>query len=151
MILDPSRWNIEHVTEIDAPIDDVWLVLININDWNWNAWTRLDAPSATTGVSGKLRASFDGDGTWTTYDFRFREVDNDKHLIEWGGSVAGGMLFKGRHSMRLEEIKPGTTRLMHVEEFGGLLPAFGAGLPYRKLDRNYRLMNEALKAHVERR
>jgi hypothetical protein len=33
--------------------------------------------------------------------------------------------------------------------FSGLLPILGIGLPYKKLDRNYLLMNEALKAHVE--
>jgi hypothetical protein len=41
------------------------------------------------------------------------------------------------------------TKIEHKEVFSGLLPILGIGLPYKKLDRNYLLMNKALKAHVE--
>ena len=48
----PSRFDIEHVTEINAPIERVWDALIAIDNWNWNKWTKLEAKSATTGESG---------------------------------------------------------------------------------------------------
>ena len=47
------------------------------------------------------------------------------------------------------KIGEGATKLIHKEEFGGLLPVLGLGLPFKTLDRNYLLMNEALKHCVE--
>jgi hypothetical protein len=150
MVFSPSRHNILHETIIDAPIDKVWEALVDVDDWKWNKWTRLESPAgAKKGQKGKLKASFEGDDTWETFDFNFEQVDDRRHLLEWQGSVAGGLLFQGRHHMRLEVVGPNQTRLEHKEQFRGLLPALGLGLPYKTLDRNYLWMNEALKAHVE--
>jgi hypothetical protein len=146
-----SRWNIEHVTNINVPIDVAWKALVDIDNWEWNLWTRLDAPDAKTGVPGKLRARYEGDADdWKTFDFCFGEVSEEKHLLAWQGSIAGGVLFSGKHHMRLTELEPGKScRLEHVEIFSGLLPMLGLGLPYKTLDRNYLLMNEALKKTLE--
>ena len=150
MAFGPSCHNISHETLIDAPVEKVWEAIVSIDDWEWNKWTKLVANSgAKTGEKGKLKASYEGDDKWETFDFAFGEVNEDKHLLEWEGSVAGGILFKGRHHMRLEAAMPNQTRLEHKEKFGGLLPMLGLGLPYKTLDRNYLLMNEALKEHVE--
>jgi hypothetical protein len=150
MVLCPSRHNILHETIIEAPIDKVWDVLVDTDDWKWNKWFRLECASgAKTGQKGKLKVSFEGDDTWETFDFTFGQVDEKSHLLEWSGSVAGGLLFQGRHHLLLEALGPNQTRLEHIEKFGGLLPALGMGLPYKKLVRNYLLTNEALKAHVE--
>ena len=72
------------------------------------------------------------------------------HTLAWKGSVLGGWLFSGYHTMRLESIDGTGTRLIHTEVFGGLLPLLKLGLPYTTLDRNYRLMNESLKNHIEK-
>jgi hypothetical protein len=146
-----SRWNIEHLTDIHVPIDDVWKALVDIDNWEWNLWTRLDAPTAKTGVPGKLRARYEGDADadWKTFDFCFEEVSEDKHLLAWKGSIAGGILFSAKHHMRLTELEPGKCRLEHVEIFSGLLPMLGLGLPFKTLKRNYLLMNEALKKTLE--
>jgi hypothetical protein len=143
---------IEHVTIIDAPLTTVWKTLLDVNDWRWNKWTRLEAGVPAVGLKGTLRACYEGDDKdWQTFTFEFAEVDSDSHILAWKGSLAGGCLFSGYHTMKLEEVSENkTTRLIHTEVFGGLLPALWLGLPYVKIDRNYRLMNEALKEHVER-
>jgi hypothetical protein len=147
-----SRWNISHTTDIDAPIDAVWKALIDINDWEWNKWTKLVAKEAVTGSCGTLKASYEGDDTWETFDFQFGEVSEEKHLLTWTGSVGpSGCLFTGHHTMQLEVIDSNKTRLIHEDRFGGLLPLFGMGLPYKTLDRNYLFMNEELKKYVERK
>jgi len=143
---------IEHTTTIDAPIDAVWTELFDVNDWRWNKWTKLEAGIPTTGLKGTLRACYEGNNKdWQTFEFEFAEVDPDRHVLAWKGEFGpfGGCLFRGYHTMELEEINPKQTRLIHTENFGGLLPYLKMGLPYTKLDRNYRLMNEALKEHVE--
>lgn len=146
-----SRHNIQHTTDIDAPIDLVWKHLIDIDHWSWNKWTKLETKDeAHPGVKGTLKASFEGNDIWETYDFEFGAVDNRQHLLLWQGKVGpNGCLFSGCHSMQLEAVSPNRTRLIHQEHFGGLLPQMGLGLPYKKLDRNYRLMNEAFKEYVE--
>lgn len=170
--ISPSRHDISHATTINAPIEAVWQHLIDVGDWEWNPWFRLDAENGALpreGLPGKLRASYEGDGKWETFDFRFGEVvdgsndggggeekEENRRLLSWGGTVGpGGVLFKGRHSVRLErsssDDNSSTTRLVHEEAFSGLLPALNLGLPYSKLDRNYLLFNEALKEYVESR
>jgi hypothetical protein len=42
---------ISHTTVISASIDQVWKALIDIDDWQWNKWTRLEASQAKTGVT----------------------------------------------------------------------------------------------------
>lgn len=158
---------IEHITEINAPIETVWEALIDVNDWDWNKWTRLEAGTGTPtpGLKGNLRACYEGnDKDWKTFDFEFTEVNSENHLLAWKGSVGGGCLFLGNHVMRLQEMiindsssgsgsgsgkKRTTTRLIHTETFSGLLPFLKLGLPYDTLNRNYRLMNESLKEFVE--
>jgi len=107
-----SRWNISHTTEIDAPIDKVWSALIDIDDWHWNKWTRLEASEASTGTKGKLKASYEGDDQWETFDFEFGPVSEKEHLLSWQGSVGPkGSLFSGQHhSMQLEAIDKSHTR-----------------------------------------
>ena len=141
---------IVHTTVIDAPVDHVWKSLIDIDNWTWNKWTRLIVSEPPKkGTKGTLRACPEGnDQDWKEYPFEFAEVDADTHTLAWKGEVP--CLFYGYHSMSLEKIDGTRTKLVHREDFGGLLPMIRLGLPYQKLDRNYLLMNEALKAHVER-
>ncbi len=141
---------------IDAPIDDVWQALIDLNDWQWNRWTRLEAEQPPErGIKGKLHTSYAGDDHWQTFSFEFGEVNHETHLLSWFGEVGpGGSLFRGEHSMQLQAINAGEdgkpqTRLIHRERFSGLLPLLRLGLPYKQLDKNYLLMNQALKEFVE--
>lgn len=155
---------IEHVTTINAPIESVWRAVFDVNDWSWNRWTKLEAGTPATGLKGTLRACYEGNNKdWQTFAFEFAEVEPDHHILAWKGSVGpfGGCLFRGYHTMMLEAIDgegdgdgdggSGKTRLIHTEVFGGILPSLKLGLPYSKLDRNYRLMNEALKEYVEKK
>ncbi|CAB9497093.1 Polyketide cyclase / dehydrase and lipid transport [Seminavis robusta] len=160
-----SKHNISHTTEIAVPIDFVWKTLFDLQDWKqWNKWTLLATKDASAtpaeGMPGILKACYEGnDKDWQTFDFVFGEIlhgDDKKQqqpvrLLTWRGSVASGCLFSGHHTMRLERIDDTTTRLIHAEHFGGLLPTLGLGLPYKTLNRNYRLMNESFQAHVEQK
>ena len=145
-----SRWDIKHTTEINAPIEQAWDHLVDINNWDWNKWTRLEASEVKTGSKGKLRASINGDQKWETYDFEFGPVGREDHILAWFGKVGpGGCLFQGYHTMELQKTGENTTRLIHKEVFGGLLPMLGLGLPYKKLNANYLKVNLAFKDYVE--
>mmetsp|Transcript_10485 Transcript_10485/g.14693 ORF Transcript_10485/g.14693 Transcript_10485/m.14693 type:complete len:162 (-) Transcript_10485:434-919(-) len=154
MFLPAPKRTIRHTTDIDAPIEEVWASLVDIDSWKeWNKWTTLQAEPVQAGTNGKLFACFDGDGkNIKEYDFYFTQVNSEHFVLEWGGRVGpGGTLFRGSHSMSLHknEANADGTTLVHEEIFGGLLPKLGMGLPYKTLDRNYLLMNNALKEHIE--
>ncbi len=100
-------------------------------------------------MQGKLKASYDGNDDWETFDMEFGKISHEEYILEWSGNVGGGCLFSGNHSMRLEKENEHKTKLIHREKFGGMLPRLWLGLPYKKLERNYLLMNESLKAFVE--
>mmetsp|Transcript_18795 Transcript_18795/g.54121 ORF Transcript_18795/g.54121 Transcript_18795/m.54121 type:complete len:175 (+) Transcript_18795:135-659(+) len=152
---------IEHITRIQAPIETIWSALIDVHDWSWNKWTKLEIEASQQPkeeMQGKLRASYEGNDEWETFDFTFGEIVSGpkEYVLTWRGSVGpSGCLFRGNHSIRLVEENANHTngmkwtKLVHLEHFGGILPALGLGLPYETLDRNYLLMNEALKEFVE--
>jgi len=174
----PSSPNkrIEHCTDIfvkngEDGLKSVWNAIVDIDDWKWNKWTRLEASKVVEGIRGKLHASYEGNDKFETFDFTFAEVNHEDHILSWTGSLGpGGCLFRGYHSMKLELISTDasdesknkmqhsdlktnmqTIRITHTEEFSGMLPFLWIGLPYKILNRNYRLMNESLKDFVESR
>lgn len=145
---------IKHVTDIKGNINNVWDALSDLNSWEWNKWTRLQVDSIRDGAKGTMRASFKGDDEWVEYDFVLEEVNPNTHTLSWSGSVAGGCLFSGFHTMRLESVRLEDSedewvRLTHTEMFGGILPALWLGLDYNVLNENYLLMNKSLKRFIE--
>merc|ERR1712241_1615983 len=121
--------------------------LLNINDWNWNKWTRLEVTQCGSnddktvipikaGLKGKLRACYEGnDENWKSFEFEFAEVNHDNHTLAWMGSVGPcGFLFHGYHVMRLEKIegkgRKMTTQLIHTLASSAVaLAAFSASSP----------------------
>ena len=146
-----SRWDIKHVTVINVPIEEAWIHLIDIDNWDWNEWTRLEAAEVKTGAKGTLTAPVNGDDQkWKSFAFEFGPVESDNHVMTWFGKVGpGGCLFQGYHTMELPKNYDKTSRLIHKEVFGGLLPMLGLGLPYKKLNENYLKTNIAFKNYVE--
>jgi|ERR1719354_190833 len=145
---------IEHITDIKGNIDEAWNALSDLSSWEWNKWTRLEPESLTTGAKCKMRASFKGDDEWVEYDCVLAEVNPKTYTLSWSGSVAGGCLFSGFHTMRLETVQIDDSewvRLTHTETFGGILPVLWLGLDYNVLNENYLLMNRGFKSFIEKR
>eukprot|EP00732_Lithocolla_globosa_P006468 Lithocolla_globosa_v1_NODE_7539_length_933_cov_5.620729.p1 type:complete len:263 gc:universal NODE_7539_length_933_cov_5.620729:810-22(-) len=139
---------IKHEIDVDAPIEKVWETLTNLNEWDkWSKWTKFEMKSISPGVNGKMFMSFDGNDKWKSFDFTLREVDKENHLLRWGGGL--GPIFQGNHWFKLTS-NGDKTHVFHSEQFSGLAPALGKGMPYAKMDRNYRLINEKLKEYVEK-
>ncbi len=168
---------IEHVTEINVPIQVVWEALIDLENWDkWNKWFRLEPSPAdvdngtdtgtgtdtaigtvVTGTKVKVYSCFDGDDKeWNSFDCIFREVDRENNILSWFSNIGpDGCFFSACHTMRLEPIsgegeEEGKTRLIHTEQFGGIMAMLLIWMIFKKLDRNYLLANESLKAFVEK-
>jgi hypothetical protein len=145
---------IEYITDIEAPIEDVWKVLIDVNDWSWNKWAAIEAGAPTAGLKGHIRICVEGDGKkWETFPFEFVEVNRTEHVLSWTGpsyGPIGACCFKGYHVMKLEKVSATTTRFVHSENLTGIVPLLFWGTSmFVNLDTAFRLQNEALKAHVE--
>ncbi len=136
---------IRTAVEIDAPQDEVYAVLANLEVYpEWNPYHRR--------VEGK----FEVGSEMTIYVTRpdGKEVKVPPHMmrivenkeITWGGGVRG--IFYGVHSFLLEPQSNGKTLLKHNEDFSGFAVGF-ADLPPDVIAEGYHQMNMALKYRLE--
>ncbi|MDX1496337.1 MAG: SRPBCC domain-containing protein [Salinisphaeraceae bacterium] len=103
--------------EINAPISRVWNVLADIDTWDtWTSIFNFKKAKLEPGGRGLLLARV-GPGA-APLPIRFDVVDNERE-IRWHGGVPG--VLHGSHFLKLEKIDDKTTRLIHGEEFTGLV------------------------------
>lgn len=136
--------------EIDASITDVWAVVSDLGNWSsWSKWTWFEDVESRSGTTATLVVSFDGNEKLTRYaGTKIVAVDGENFFLNWRGTVPCG-LFYGNHWIQLIKVTDNKTLVQHYEDFSGMLPALGIGMPYKKVERNYGLINNALKARVE--
>jgi hypothetical protein len=132
---------IEHITEIDAPADTVWAVLIDVERYGeWNPFLRLDTVPTHVGqeLSVTVRAakrSMRFTPTVTAFE--------PGRSIEWVGKLFVPRLFDGVHELHVEPIDARRSRFTHRETFRGLLlPFLRSAL--RDTDAGFAAMNAAL-------
>mmetsp|Transcript_53991 Transcript_53991/g.96695 ORF Transcript_53991/g.96695 Transcript_53991/m.96695 type:complete len:153 (-) Transcript_53991:341-799(-) len=136
--------------DIDASIEDVWAVVSDLANWgSWSKWTWFEDVESKSGTTATLVVSFDGDEKLKRYaGTEIVAVDGEQFFLNWCGTVPCG-LFHGNHWIQLIKVTESKTLVQHYEDFSGILPALGIGMPYKKVKRNYGLINKALKAKVE--
>uniref|UniRef100_Q3ASC3 SRPBCC domain-containing protein n=1 Tax=Chlorobium chlorochromatii (strain CaD3) TaxID=340177 RepID=Q3ASC3_CHLCH len=132
---------------IEATPAEVWQMLTAFAAYGaWNPFLRRVQGSATNGaqlyVEAKLPAlpAIRFTATITTMQLL--------HRLGWHARFAGG-LFRAHHFFRLEPQTSGGCRLLHGEEFSGLLAAPILLLLGSQFRAGYTAMNEALKRQVE--
>lgn len=133
---------------IAATPDKVWAALVDFAAYpQWNPFVRSVAGEARQGARLVVAVAPPG-GRGMTFRPQVLTAEPGREL-RWRGSLPVPGLFDGEHYFRLEPAGAGATRLVHGEQFSGLLVPLMA----RNLDggtRNgFALMNEALKARVE--
>ena len=67
----------------------------------------------------------------------------------WLGRVGLPGLFDGRHAFTLQPMPDGTTRLLHGEQFSGLLTLLLSTSQQRQIQQGFITMNEALAARCK--
>jgi hypothetical protein len=133
--------------EIDAPPEEVWRVLTDFASYPvWNPFVKK--VEGEPRVGGRLEIFVQvPEGRGMKFTPRVLRYERPREL-RWIGSLPIPGLFNGEHIFKLEPAGPGRTRFLHGERFTGLLiPLMGA--MFEKVERGYRLMNEALKTRVE--
>ena len=133
---------------LNASPQKVWEVLTNFEQYSsWNPFI--------TSIEGKPQA-----GTYLTntmlnkgkpmvFKPLITRLEENKYF-EWLGAAAGG-LFKGRHYFMLEDLGNEQTKLIHGEQFTGLLANLILRMIAEETLQNFQKMNKALKHRVEQR
>jgi hypothetical protein len=136
-------------TEVDAPADVVWGVLVDLPAFRtWNPFIRSARGRVAPGGVLRLRVR-------TTFGvpLMFRatilgcEVNRE---LRWRGEVIGPWLASGEHWFTIEPLGPGRVRFVQGERFGGLLPRLARELLVREAGWGFDAMNRELKRRAER-
>lgn len=137
---------IEHVTEIGAPAEAVWDVLVDVARYvEWNPFLTLTATPERVGqrLSVTIRA-----GKRTMTFAPVVTVFEQGRSICWAGKFLVPGLFDGAHELHLERIDSRRCQFTHRETFrGALVPFMGAVLS--DTDAGFVAMNAALTTRAE--
>jgi len=134
--------------EINAPVDKVWEVISNFNEWKeWNPIISNATGEAKLGTKLNIAMSDKEGKSSQKYQPVIIKLDEQKSF-HWRAKMVSGHLFTNDKIVELKETETGTL-VVHAETFSGLLtPLFWSKLNTGvapMLDK----MNKALKQKVE--
>ncbi len=131
-------------TTMAASVEKVWATLIDFDSYpRWNPFITKVTGDISEG--GKIEAQLMG----MTIKPRIERLEENSEL-RWVGHLMVPGIFDGEHYFRIEANKDGSTRFVHGERFTGILvPVFALLGQFKKIERAFVEMNEALKARVE--
>jgi hypothetical protein len=134
--------------EIAAAPDAVWRVLSDFATYQeWNPFIVRIAGNLSVGARLEVTLSLPESND----EFRFKPVlcvVEPPHQLRWRGRFLVKGLFDGEHFFQLHETAEGHTRLVHGEDFSGLLVKV-MGKTLTQTARGFVYMNQALKRRVE--
>jgi hypothetical protein len=131
-------------TTMAASVEKVWTTLIDFDSYpRWNPFITKVTGDVSEGE--KIEAQLMG----MTIKPRIERLEENTEL-RWVGHLMVPGIFDGEHYFRIEANSDGSTRFVHGERFTGLLvPIFAVLGQFKKIERAFVDMNEALKARVE--
>jgi hypothetical protein len=136
--------------DIDAPPSTVWEILSDLNGYaEWNPFIVSSSGDVAVGEKLKNRMQPPG-GKAMTFKPTVTEVDAG-HGFEWLGRLGVPGIFDGRHRFELEATPNGGTRLIHSEQFSGVLVRFMRKSLDTQTLQGFQDMNVALKDLAEAR
>jgi hypothetical protein len=134
--------------ELDAGSEKAWALLTDFPSWStWNpVIVKIDAEPR---LGGEVAFEIHVDPAAPANLNANFSVWEEGEAFAWAAGLPG--LFTGEHSLRIEALDGGKSRLTHGEEFGGLLPAL-MFTPDRlkSIEDAYSRMNEAFAAELRR-
>lgn len=131
---------------IHAPKATIWNILMNFKEYpQWNPF--IQSISGNTHVGEQLSISLQPPGGSAMKFKPMIQQSEDQKIFSWLGKLFVKGLFDGHHSFTLEALDQNKTRLIHAEQFSGLLVGM---INLQKTEDGFRLMNEALKQRAEK-
>lgn len=137
------RWWISTTTEIDAPPERVWSVLVDLPAYGeWNPFIVEASGTVAVGEQLSLRMALPGRRPMQITP-RLLVVAPEQEL-RWKGRLLLPGLFDGEHAFVLTPLADGRTRLHHWERFGGVLLPLARGMIYERTVQAFHELNAAL-------
>lgn len=133
---------------INASKEEVWEALTNFENYpEWNPFV--------VNIEGRLEKGFRLRNTLKsggkTFVFKPLVVDvKPCKSFSWLGSLFIKGLFDGRHYFEIEEVNSRQVKLVHGEQFSGLLSSFILKKIGDETRSNFVRMNQALKNYSEK-
>jgi hypothetical protein len=133
---------------IHAPKEKVWAILSDFDSYpDWNPFITNISGELSKGKILEVTISLEGRKPSYFKPVVLNANPNEKFC--WKGKLFIGGLFDGTHYFNLEDAPDGNTRLVHGENFNGILVGFiMKKIGDATLD-GFRKMNEALKQQAE--
>ena len=140
--------NIETQITINASKEKVWSILSNFNNYKaWNPFIKNSEGEMKLG--GKLINTIYIGESKNVFNPTLVEVTPNKSF-SWLGSLYFKSFFSGRHYFEIQEISAIQVKLIHGEDFTGII----SSLVFNKISENTKAgfvkMNEALKVECEK-
>ena len=134
--------------EISAPAAEIWKVLLDFRRYpEWNPFIVRIAGEPEVGSRLAITLSLPDSNREREIGPRLLRCDAEREL-RWLGHLGMKGLFDGEHFFRLEARGDGTTRVVHGEDFSGILLRFMLN-QVTEATRGFVYMNQALKRRVE--
>ncbi|MFY9465632.1 MAG: SRPBCC domain-containing protein [Sediminibacterium sp.] len=132
---------------INASKEKLWVLLTNFNGYpNWNPFIRSIEGELKKG--GRLKNTLQNGEKIMVFKPIVLEVV-PFHSFSWLGSLWVKGLFDGRHYFCIEEIAPNQVKLIHGEDFSGILSTAILKQVGEDTRKNFVDMNQALKQLAE--
>ena len=139
---------IETQIEINAPIENVWNVLMDHDEYpNWNPF--IKKISGSTALGDKFSATIQNEGSKPMTFIPLVLVNQPNQEFRWKGKLFVKGLFDGEHYFILEKINATKTRFLHGEHFTGILKGLVLKMIEADTLKGFEAMNLALKLRIE--
>lgn len=135
--------------EINASKEEVWNVLMDFPSFtSWNPFIKSISGTPTQGdyISVTIKSS-------ETDSMNFKPlilVNEANQEFRWKGKLGIKGIFDGEHYFKLQEIDANTTKLIHGENFSGILSGTLLKMIGENTKKGFIAMNLALKNQVEK-
>lgn len=140
--------NLETKISINAPLNRVWEILMNHNDYyKWNPFIRKIKGDNSVGntLVVEIKSSEN-----KSMEFQPKVLINEfEKEFRWLGHLYVKGLFDGEHYFQLESIGPNETIFTHGENFTGILSGVLLKMIGENTKKGFQSMNIALKEGAE--
>lgn len=142
---------------IDAPVDEVWEILIDFEKYSeWNEFTakivigdEKNNEQPTIGDNVDLYVKWLGSDKTFKQVVRLNQYDREKKMLEWGASLGTSWMLKTRRVQILEVVDGNKTKYTTSESFQGALTSIVMRLHRENIQRGFQHVADALKTRCE--
>jgi len=134
--------------EIDAPAETVWNILTDLDGYpDWNPF--ITEARGDIAVGNRLVNRLQPPGGKAMNFKPVVTAVEPAQTFEWLGRLGVPLVFDGRHRFELAATPSGGTRVVHSEDFRGVLVRFMRKSLDTQTQAGFEAMNAALKTRAE--